>query len=192
MRTRVFAMLTAATTAAVLAGCGGSAANDTAADVSDTGHNASDVTFATDMIPHHRQAVMMAELAESRSDNPDVLELASAIRDAQDPEIQTMSGWLEEWDEPVPDAMDGMGGMGGMDMPGMASDQEMADMGAASGTSFDELFLESMIAHHTGAVQMAQTEQADGQYAAAVDLAGQIERSQTAEIETMEGLLRAG
>ncbi len=184
MHTRVFVMLTAAVAAAVLAACGGSDPNGNAAD---TDHNAADVTFATDMIPHHRQAVMMAELAESRSDNPDVLGLASAIRDAQDPEIQTMSGWLEEWGEPVPDEMDGMDRGG---MPGMMSGQEMADMEAASGTSFDEMFLESMIAHHTGAVQMAQTEQADGQYAAAVDLAEQIEQSQTAEIETMEGLLQ--
>ncbi len=83
-----------------------------------------------------------------------------------------------------------MDGMGGMDMPGMASDQEMADMEAASGPGFDELFLESMIAHHTGAVQMAQAEQADGQYAEAVDLAEQIEQSQSAEIKTMEGLLQ--
>jgi len=177
MLRRVFVMLIPAVAAAVLVGCGDSGGD----------HNAADVTFATDMIPHHRQAVMMAELAEARSDNSDVLELAAAIRDAQDPEIETMSGWLEDWDEPVPDEMDAMSGM---DMPGMASDQEMAEMEAASGTGFDELFLESMIAHHTGAVQMAQTEQADGQYAEAVDLAEQIEQSQSVEIETMEGLLQ--
>ncbi len=125
--------------------------------------------------------------AESRSDNPDVLGLASAIRGAQDPEIQTMSGWLEQWGEPVPGEMDGMDRGG---MPGMMSEQEMADLEAASGTSFDKMFLESMILHHTGAVQMAQAQQADGQYADAVDLAEQIEQSQTAEIETMEGLLQ--
>lgn len=115
MHTRVFVMLTAAVAAAVLAGCGGSDTNSTAADVTDTDHNAADVTFATDMIPHHRQAVMMADFAESRSDNPDVLQLAAEIRDAQDPEIETMSGWLEEWGEPVPDEMDGTdrGGMPG-------------------------------------------------------------------------------
>lgn len=186
MERRVFVMLTATVAAAVLAGCGGSDTGSNAADVTDTDHNAADVTFATDMIPHHRQAVMMSELAESRSDNPDVLELASAIRDAQDPEIQTMSGWLEEWGEPVPGEMDGMDGM---DIPGMMSEEEMADLEAASGASFDEMFLESMIAHHTGAVQMAQTEQADGQYADAIELAELIEQSQTAEIETMEGLL---
>lgn len=177
MLRRVFVMLIPAVAAAVLVGCGDSGGD----------HNAADVTFATDMIPHHRQAVMMAELAESRSDNPDVLQLAAEIRDAQDPEIQTMSGWLEEWGEPVPDEMDAMSGM---DMPGMASDQEMADMEAASGPGFDELFLESMVTHHTGAVQMAQAEQADGQYAEAVDLAERIEQSQSVEIETMEGLLQ--
>jgi uncharacterized protein (DUF305 family) len=66
----------------------------------------------------------------------------------------------------------------------------MADLDAASGMNFDEMFLEMMIDHHTGAVEMAQTEQADGQYAEAVELAEEIEASQTAEIETMEALLQ--
>ncbi len=77
-----------------------------------------------------------------------------------------MSGWLEEWGEPVPGEMDGMEGM---DMPGMMSEQEMATLEAAD--AFDETFLESMIAHHTGAIRMAQTQQADGQYADAKELA---------------------
>ncbi len=113
---------------------------------------------------------------------------------AQAPEIETMSGWLEEWVEPVPGDMGGMdhGGMPGMmseEQMAMMTEERMADMEAWTGSEFDELFLESMIEHHTGAVQMAQTEQADGQYADAVELAEQIEQSQTAEIATMEELL---
>lgn len=173
-----FVLLNAVFTAALLVGCSSS----------DDDHNTADVTFATDMIPHHRQAVEMAELAESRSSNPEVLDLAAGIRDAQDPEIATMSGWLEEWGEPVPAEMDGMDDGG---MPGMMSEEQLAELEAATGTTFDEQFLEMMIDHHTGAVQMAQTEQADGQYADAIDLAEQIEEGQTAEIATMQELLAA-
>ncbi len=177
MQRRPFAMLiTAPVAVLLLAGCGNS----------DDDHNAADVTFATDMIPHHEQAVQMADLAESRSSDPDVLDLAAQIRAAQDPEIQTMSGWLSGWGEPVPEEMDGMDTGA---MPGMMTGQEMADLAAAAGADFDALFLEAMIEHHTGAVQMAQTEQADGQYADAIDLAGQIEEGQTAEIATMQDLL---
>lgn len=177
MQRRLFAMLiTAPVAVLLLAGCGNS----------DDDHNAADVTFATDMIPHHEQAVQMADLAESRSSDPDVLDLAAQIRAAQDPEIQTMSGWLSGWGEPVPEEMDGMDTGA---MPGMMTGQEMADLAAAAGADFDALFLEAMIEHHTGAVQMAQTEQADGQYADAIDLAGQIEEGQTAEIATMQDLL---
>ncbi len=177
MHMRALVMLNAVLATALLVSCGGS----------DNDHNAADVTFATDMIPHHQQAVQMAELAESRASNPEVLTLAAEILDAQGPEIETMSGWLEEWDEPVPE---GMGGMDHGDMPGMMSEEMMTDLDAASGMNFDEMFLEMMIDHHTGAVEMAQTEQADGQYAEAVELAEEIEASQTAEIETMEALLQ--
>lgn len=177
MHRRAFVMLNAVLAAALIAGCGGS----------DGDHNAADVTFATDMIPHHQQAVEMTALAEGRSSNPDVLDLAAEIRDAQDPEIETMSGWLAEWGEPVPEDMGGMDHGG---MPGMMSAEQMAELEAASGTGFDELFLEMMIDHHTGAVQMARTEQSDGQYADGIELAEEIEESQTAEIATMEELLQ--
>lgn len=77
--------------------------------------------------------------------------------------------------------------MGGM--PGMMSEEQMQALEGASGAAFDEMFLEMMIEHHTGAIQMAQTEQSDGQYPEAIDLAEQIEEGQTAEVETMQDLL---
>ncbi len=77
--------------------------------------------------------------------------------------------------------------MGGM--PGMMSEEQMQALEGASGAAFDEMFLEMMIEHHTGAIQMAQTEQSDGQYPEAIDLAEQIEEGQTAELETMQALL---
>lgn len=86
-----------------------SSSMDAASDFNDA-----DVTFATDMIPHHRQAVEMAKLAETRAKSPEVKNLAVQILNAQDPEIQTMSGWLTAWGKPVPDDMSGMDMSGSM------------------------------------------------------------------------------
>jgi uncharacterized protein (DUF305 family) len=160
---------------------------DTAADAD---FNQADVTFAQEMIPHHQQAIEMAQLALDRAEDPEVKDLAALIEAAQDPEIQTMTEWLESWGEDVPgDGMD-HGDMSGEDMPGMMTDEEMADLEAAGGAEFDQMFLTMMIEHHGGALEMAVTEQADGQNAAAVALAEKIEADQTAEIATMEDLLQ--
>ena len=153
-------------------------------------HNDADVTFVQGMIPHHEGALAMAQLADGRAEDPAVLDLAARIEAAQGPEIETMTGWLEQWGEPLPD--EGMGGMDhgsdGMDMEGM-SEEDMDALDSASGAEFDRLFLEMMLGHHRGAVEMAETEIADGSNADAVQLARDIAESQTAEIEEMETLL---
>lgn len=158
--------------------------------------NDADVTFAQDMIPHHRQAVDMAEFAETRAQSPQVKELAAKIKAAQDPEIQTMTGWLEQWGEDVPEDMGDMEGHGGMDMgddmPGMMSSEDMDKLEAAKGAEFDKMFMEMMIEHHEGAIEMAKTEQSDGKYAEAKQLALAIEKAQAAEIATMRKLLGQG
>ncbi len=180
MRTHINAILGAIAATTLLAGCSSNA------DIAAADHNAADVTFATEMIPHHRQAVEMAEMASTRASSPEVLQLAEDIAGAQEPEIETMTEWLESWGEPVPEAMGGMDHGG---MTGMMSEEQMQALEAATGAAFDRMFLEMMIEHHTGAIQMAQTEQSDGQYAEAIELARQIEDAQRAEIETMEHLL---
>lgn len=147
--------------------------------------NDADVTFAQDMIPHHRQATEMADLAAGRTENQDVLDLASKITAAQQPEIDTMTEWLESWDKEVPTDSS----MEGMDMPGMMSDEDMSSLESASGDDFDQRFLTMMIAHHEGAIEMAQQEADAGEYSHAVDLAKKIEKDQRAEIATMEELL---
>lgn len=179
MRTRIITTIGAFAATALLAACGSDA------ETSAEDHNGADVTFATDMIPHHRQAVQMAEMAATLSESPEVLQLAEEIAGAQEPEIETMSGWLEEWGEPVPDQMGGMD-MGGM--PGMMSEEQMQALEEATGATFDQMFLEMMIEHHTGAIQMAQTEQSEGLYAEAIELAEQIESAQRDEVETMQEL----
>ena len=186
--------------AVLLAGCsnggegssvGSTSGSDSSASES-AAFNDADITFAQAMIPHHRGAVEMAQLAEGRADDPRVLDLAARIEAAQDPEIETMTGWREEWGEPLTGDMDGMDmddmDMGDMDMGGM-SEEEMTALESASGAEFDRLFLETMIEHHRGAVDMAQTEVAEGAYPDAVELAEEIVDSQTVEIEEMQTLL---
>ncbi|EFQ82013.1 hypothetical protein HMPREF0063_12855 [Aeromicrobium marinum DSM 15272] len=184
-RTFTFATLLAAV--ALLAGaCSDS---DPAADGA---FNDADVGFAQDMIPHHRQAVEMAELAADRSTDPEILSLADEIIAAQDPEIAMMTGWLEQWGEDVPDDMSGMSGMdhgGDMSMPGMMSAKQMSDLVDSTGPEFDRLFLEQMIEHHEGALEMAMSQQSDGEFADAIALAREIEQTQKAEITRMRDLL---
>lgn len=201
-RTLSTAVLSVATAGAlVLAGCsssgGDSAAGSTSsATASVTGtpasgpHNAADVSFATDMIPHHAQAVEMADMALKQASSTEVKTLATQIKSAQDPEIATMSGWLAGWGEDVPSSSMSMGSMDHSmgSGTGMMSDADMTSLGAASGAAFDKMWVSMMIEHHTGALDMAKTELSDGQNPDAQKLAQSIVASQTAEIATMKQL----
>ncbi|WP_183093938.1 DUF305 domain-containing protein [Nocardioides stalactiti] len=158
--------------------------------------NQTDVDFATDMIQHHAQALSMVDLTEGRDLSPELTTLAEQIRMAQGPEIETMVDWLRDWDQPIPEtSRDHVNAHGdgememGSDMPGMMSADQMADLEAASGLEFEQLFLTMMIEHHEGAIEMAETEQEDGEHPDAVALAEVIEEAQTAEIATMKELL---
>ena len=173
------------------------------AEVSTTEHNDADVAFASDMITHHAQALSMVDLTLDRTLDPEVQALAEDIRAAQGPEIETMADWLTTWGEEVPETMrdhanaghdmddmsDNMDDMGHDDMPGMMTADDMDALENASDAAFQDMWLEMMIEHHEGAVEMAETETEDGQYKDAVDLAGQVVDAQTEEIETMKGLL---
>ncbi|MCW2638504.1 MAG: hypothetical protein JWP76_810 [Dactylosporangium sp.] len=151
--------------------------------------NSADVMFAQMMIPHHQQAVEMATLAETRAADPQVKTLAAQIKAAQAPEIATMTKWLTAWGQPT--AMPSGHDMGGMShgMPGIMSDADMAKLKAATGTEFDKQFLQMMIEHHKGAIQMARDEQANGANPDAKALAARIIQTQQAEIDTMQKLL---
>ncbi|WP_327365457.1 DUF305 domain-containing protein [Streptomyces sp. NBC_01217] len=158
--------------------------------------NDADVEFAQQMIPHHQQAIEMAELADGRAADPEIKALAAAIEKAQDPEISTMKGWLTSWGKPLPAASPSMGDMPGMDhgsdgsaMPGMMSDKDMSDLAAAKGKDFDKKFAQLMIGHHEGAVTMAEDEQKNGSNADAKKLAGAVITAQTAEIEQMNKII---
>ncbi|TQL21173.1 DUF305 domain-containing protein [Streptomyces sp. SLBN-134] len=193
---------TAVAAALVLAACGSDNGSDSgsgtqtsaSAGAEDTAgaHNDQDVSFAQGMIPHHQQAIQMSKMAASQASSTEVKDLAARIEKAQDPEIETMSGWLESWGEDVPSSMPGMdhgGHSGSSDMPGMMDTEDMDELMKASGKGFDTMFLTMMVEHHEGAVEMATTEKDKGQYGPAKKLAGEIITAQNAEIEEMNKLL---
>jgi uncharacterized protein (DUF305 family) len=191
----------AVSAALTLSACGGdsedsgsaasspSASAGTSADTSAGTHNAQDVAFAQGMIPHHQQAVEMAGLAADRASSAEVKDLAARIEKAQGPEISTMTGWLKAWGERVPEAMPGMNHSAHSGMAGMMDSADMEKLEKASGDDFDSLFLTMMVEHHEGAVEMATTEKAKGEYRDATAMSGDIITTQNAEISEMKKLL---
>ena len=160
-----------------------------------TEYNDADVMFAQMMIPHHHQAVEISDIMLAKENiSPEVTELATQIKEAQAPEIETMTSWLEAWGEPI-EPEGGMEGhdMGGgiEDMEGMMNLDKMAELEAAEGEEAARMFLESMTAHHKGAVAMAQEEIDNGENPEAIALAETIVETQRAEIQKMEELLAA-
>ena len=151
-------------------------------------HNDADVMFAQHMIPHHTQAIEMSDtLLAKQGIDPRVTELANQIKAAQGPEIQQMQGWLTQWGAPSIPPTSGHGDMPGMS--GIMSEQDMTALKDAKGVDATKLFLTQMIAHHEGAITMAQSEIKDGQYPPAVEMARAIVTTQQQEIDTMKGLL---
>jgi len=194
LRTRNYILAASALAAALsLSACAGGTAGMSGGGSSESSNapsasaaNAADVTFAQMMIPHHEQAVEMSEdiLAKDGVDQR-VVDLATQIKAAQDPEIKQMKSWLTAWG-----ADEGMSGMN-HGTTGMMSDDDMMALQDASGAEADKLFLEQMTLHHEGAIAMAQTELDAGENADAKAMAQAIVTSQTAEIQVMKDLLAA-
>ena len=180
-----------------LAACGSdnsssanSAADSSTGSVSAVALNAADIEFAQGMIAHHEQAIEMAEIAldPNVGASPEVVDLATRIKGAQDPEVELMTGWLTAAGEPV-----SMGASEGHDMSsmeGMMTAEQMDAMGAMSGADFDQMWLQMMIAHHEGAVSQSQTVKANGSNADVLALADTIIKAQQAEITEMQALLQ--
>ncbi|HYN30091.1 MAG TPA: DUF305 domain-containing protein [Dermatophilaceae bacterium] len=173
----------------------GSTSSSTAAATSD---RAADIAFAQLMIPHHQQALEMAQLATGKATTADVKRLAGQIEAAQDPEIRTMKGWLSAWDAPqqMPGAtasggsMDHSGhDMGGMSSQGMMTAEDMARLSAAGGDDFDSTWLEMMIRHHEGAITMADQVLTTTKDPEVTTLANAVRTGQRAEIDQMRQLL---
>jgi uncharacterized protein (DUF305 family) len=191
---RILAAAAAALTL-TLAGCSASES-----DASGKGYNDADVDFASDMIQHHAQALEMVDLTLGRELDPEVAALTDQIRAAQAPEIEKMADWLEEWEAPVPETSrdhanahaedHGASAELDTDMPGMMSAEDMEALEKASGDEFQTMWLEMMIDHHEGAVEMAETEVEEGESDKAISLAEDIISAQEKEIATMQDLLK--
>lgn len=143
-----------------------------------------DADFVTMMIPHHAQALEMTRLAREHGVHPEVVSLAKRIESAQGPEIVAMSGWLNTRGLRVPRASDPAHTMAGMLTP-----DQMSELGKARGEAFDRLFLTGMIKHHQGALEMAKPMASQGSDALAIEMATDIEATQSVEIDIMEKLL---
>ena len=148
-------------------------------------HNQADIMFAQMMIPHHSQAVEMSGIILAKPGMPaEVTALATKIKGAQEPEIEQMTGWLTGWGAPT--AMSDHSGHG---MTGMVDDAGIDKLKAAAGTDAAKLFLQQMIGHHEGAIDMAQQEISAGKSPEAVKLGHDIVDAQQAEITQMKELL---
>lgn len=141
-----------------------------------------DQMFVTMMIPHHQQAIEMAEILLAKEGvDPRVVAIAERIKAAQGPEIELMQGWLEEWGvEETPHGMD--------HGDGMMSEADMTALRDADGATASELFLTQMIVHHEGAVEMAQAALRDAENPDVLALAQQVIEDQQAEIAEMREL----
>jgi uncharacterized protein (DUF305 family) len=157
-----------------------------------------DVDFMSGMIPHHAQAIVMAKWAPTHGARPDVAVLCERIVVGQGDEIATMQTWLRDRGLPVPDAtsMRHKMKMNGVEhdmlMPGMLTDEEMAALDRARGPEFDRLFLNGMIKHHQGAIDMVDT--LFDSYGAAQDetifkFASDVYADQSTEIARMHEML---
>jgi uncharacterized protein (DUF305 family) len=151
------------------------------------GYNADDVAFATNMIPHHQQAVDLSAMVPDRSTNAGLVALAQQISAAQQPEINVMKVFLVQWNE-NPDTNSGHAGHGNA-MQGMVDAATMTKLESLTGAEFDKLWLESMIGHHQGAIEMAKAEIANGDNVDAKNLAKNIVTTQEAEIGQMKQMV---
>lgn len=145
--------------------------------------NDADVMFLQMMYPHHAQAVEMAKLVPTRSQNQQVKDLAAAIEKAQAPEMQQMTTLLAGFGKPAPSATMSHS------MPGLMTPQQMTELTGLSGAAFDKMWLQMMVEHHQGAVTMANDELKNGTNADAKAMAQAIITTQQAEITTMNGML---
>lgn len=195
LSTRVAACMAALVIAVTVTSCNEAAVSSdghtdhehgTSAVDSAAGYNADDVSFANNMIPHHEQAVELTELVPGRTENAELIDLATRISGAQSPEIETMRAMLVQWGQD-PDAPGDHAGHDGM--AGMVDEATMTRLESLNGAEFDTLWLESMIAHHQGAVEMAKAEIANGEDPDAKALAEQIIAAQESEITEMNEML---
>ena len=164
--------------------------------ITDTSYSPDDVSFMQGMIPHHEQALVMAELVSERTNQAELGQIAGRIKASQKDEIEFMQSWLADRDEPVSNNDMSMrhshsDHANRSIMKGMATPEQMAELAAANATAFDRLFLQLMIAHHEGAVEMVENllDQPGSAYDPVLfEFVGDVKNDQRVEIERMHAL----
>jgi uncharacterized protein (DUF305 family) len=151
--------------------------------------NDNDILFLRRMVVHHQQAIEMTSMVPSRASADNLKRLASRIADSQRPEIAVMNAWLTEHGQPTVDPNDHGQHAAHEGMPGMATDAQLDELRAATGTAFDTRFLQLMITHHEGAVTMAQQAQVGAADVRVQELADEVIAVQSDEIGLMRGML---
>jgi len=157
------------------------------------GDDSAEAGFARDMADHHAQAVEMAEIVRDRTADPEIRILATDIALTQQAQIGQMQGWLQAWDVPMAGTEPAMAWMGmpsSGPMPGMATREEVASLGALPEPEMDAAFLRLMIRHHQGGVMMAEGIVARTDRPEVLRLAGTVIAAQRAEISAMQQMLR--
>ena len=163
-----------------------------AIEIAGNSYSPDDVKFMQDMIPHHNQAVQMAELVSDRTNNQELRDVAGRIDASQVDEIDFMDGWLSDRGEAVPETTAHSAMHMSHVMAGMASPEDMARLAELEGTEFDRLFLTLMIAHHEGAVTMVEEllEQPGSAYDPVLfQFVNDVTNDQSQEIERMNAML---
>ena len=148
-------------------------------------HNEADIQFVRAMIPHHEQAIHMAELAAEHANSPDTKKIASTIKTKQEEEVKTMEKLLHDWGVKLEEAGHDTHGSKPTH-PGMLSEEQLKELEETRGVEFDKLFLERMVQHHEGAITIAEEAEHKGENKEVKKLAAEIVRGQEHEIEEME------
>ncbi|WJV44738.1 DUF305 domain-containing protein [Streptomyces flavofungini] len=192
-----------ASVAIVLGGCGGDggtndSTSDTRASVTAQGrqHNRADVTFTQRMVPHHRQAIEMAEMARTHTTSTEIKAFAAKVEHVRTAELATMCAWLEKWGEEIPrgtgardDPARGHDREGHHDARGMTHQERMRHLDGTHDAEFDRSFLTMMTDHHQGAIDQARAVKSTGAHAATKALADTVISTRSAEIARMKAMM---
>lgn len=162
--------------------------------------NDADADFATDLVQHHALALVLVDMSRAADVSADLTAIAVEILDARSVEIQTATGWLAAWDQPVPETIRDHANahaaergeeleIPGSELPGMPDHDELEALEGLTGPEFEQRWLELMVAHHEGAIEIATAAADAGTFSPAVELAEALVASLQDQIEQMNALL---
>lgn len=193
-----------ATLAPTLAACSDEADPDPAPAVHTAADGAvfndADAEFAAALVQHHALALTLVDLARTRAVSPEVAAIADAILAAEAPQIETLTDWLGAWDLPVPETIRDHANahaeergevveVPGGELPGMPDHEDLETLEALDGPEFEQRWLELMVAHHEGAIEIAEEEAGAGTFSPALELAESVAATQRDQLEQLTALL---